>query len=120
MKRVNQIKVKRSAFVMALAGFAVGLSLSARGVEAGVPAKCGEKAEQAAFKTGGIQARALLESAFDGLGRDCKRLAEIRALADSLSSRAPEKGSPVVQCKALGFHQGAQNALSEFLKGCPK
>lgn len=89
-------------------------------VPAKPPATCSGKIERGQFVTGHTQGESLVNSAFDSLGRDCRKISELRELAESLAERSPKKGSQAVECRTLGLHAGIQAGLAEVLKGCPK
>lgn len=99
---------------------ALSLAAIAPSVRAAVPKSCQGEVEAAAYKTGFTQGWTLLESSFEALGRDCRRLDELRKLADTWAKKSPEKGSQSLVCRSLGLGEGLQAALADFLKGCPK
>lgn len=80
--------------------------------------QCGGEKDARAFTMGVHQGETLINASFDAMKRDCKRLAEIRILVESLKEKAPDSGNSELVCRSLGMNQGFDDALATLTKGC--
>lgn len=101
-----------------LAVAACSLSALALSARAELPKECGGEKEQAAFRTAMHQGEALIKGAFDVMKRDCKRLDEIRSVAEGLSAKEGAGKSPELVCRSQGMRRGIEFALAQIQKGC--